>query len=501
MEQKAGVACVAALLLLAGVVGIILLAGPTKDVSESPDYKYGIVLDAGSSHTAMYIYKWPANKENDTGIVSEHSQCKVKGAGISSYASNPPGAGQSLVGCLDQAVQDVPKVRHAQTPIYLGATAGMRLLNQTSPSDSDRVLSTVASTIRSYPFDFRGARILTGQEEGVFGWVTVNYLLENFVKYGWVGRWVNPSRDTVGAMDFGGASTQITFVTQEKVQSSEDEMNLRLYGQGYRVYTHSFLCYGRDQVLKKVLSKVFKSQGYGKAVTHPCWPAGYSAQVTLGSVYDSPCTAHEKPSGYRSDYRVQVTGIGDWQQCRSDVSQIFDFQTCAHSKCSFNGVFQPNVSGNFMAFAAFYYTHSFMQRTTGIRVGSVDELDRAVQGMCAMKFDEMLQKAPDQQARIQDYCTIGIFMQLLTTQGYKFDNSTFPSISFQRKAADTSIGWALGYMLNLSNMIPAESLALRKGMQFGAWVALLILFVLVILCTLLLQLQLLYRSKKEASVI
>ncbi|RXM96204.1 Ectonucleoside triphosphate diphosphohydrolase 2 [Acipenser ruthenus] len=67
-------------------------------------------------------------------------------------------------------------------------------------------------------------------------------------------------------------------------------------------------------------------------------------------------------------------------------------------------------------------------------------------------------------------------------------------------AADTSIGWALGYMLNLSNMIPAESLALRKGMQFGAWVALLILLVLVILCSLLL-LQLLYRSKKAASVI
>ncbi|MBN3272493.1 ENTP2 diphosphohydrolase, partial [Polyodon spathula] len=462
--------------------------------------QYGIVLDAGSSHTAMYIYKWPANKENDTGIVSEHSQCKVKGVGISSYASNPPGAGQSLVECLDQAVQDVPKARHAQTPIYLGATAGMRLLNQTSPSDSDLVLSTVASTIRSYPFDFRGAKILTGQEEGVFGWVTVNYLLENFVKYGWVGRWVNPSRSTVGAMDFGGASTQITFVTQEKVESSEDEMNLRLYGHGYRVYTHSFLCYGRDQVLKKVLSKVFKAQGYGKAVSHPCWPAGYSAQVMLASVYDSPCTAHERPSGYRSEDSVKVTGTGDWQQCHSVVSQIFDFQTCAHSKCSFNGVFQPNVSGNFMAFAAFYYTHNFIQRTTGIRVGSVGELDQAVPRMCAMKFDEMLQKAPDQKTWIQDYCTISIFMQLLTRQGYKFNNSTFPSISFQRKAADTSIGWALGYMLNLSNMIPAESLALLKATQFGAWVVLLTLFVLVILCSLLLLQQLLCRSKKEASI-
>lgn len=50
------------------------------------------------------------------------------GGGISSYADNPPGAGQSLVECLEQALRDVPKERHAGTPLYLGATAGMRLL-------------------------------------------------------------------------------------------------------------------------------------------------------------------------------------------------------------------------------------------------------------------------------------------------------------------------------------------------------------------------------------
>ena len=50
------------------------------------------------------------------------------GAGISSYADNPSGAGQSLVECLNQALRDVPKERHAGTPLYLGATAGMRLL-------------------------------------------------------------------------------------------------------------------------------------------------------------------------------------------------------------------------------------------------------------------------------------------------------------------------------------------------------------------------------------
>ena len=41
--------------------------------------QYGIVLDAGSSHTNLYIYKWPAEKENDTGVVQQLEECQVKG--------------------------------------------------------------------------------------------------------------------------------------------------------------------------------------------------------------------------------------------------------------------------------------------------------------------------------------------------------------------------------------------------------------------------------------
>lgn len=46
------------------------------------------------------------------------------------------------------------------------------------------MLEAVTQTLTQYPFDFRGARILSGQDEGVFGWVTANYLLENFIKVG-----------------------------------------------------------------------------------------------------------------------------------------------------------------------------------------------------------------------------------------------------------------------------------------------------------------------------
>lgn len=52
---------------------------PSDPPAASPPPQYGIVLDAGSSHTSMFVYKWPADKENDTGIVGQHSSCDVQG--------------------------------------------------------------------------------------------------------------------------------------------------------------------------------------------------------------------------------------------------------------------------------------------------------------------------------------------------------------------------------------------------------------------------------------
>ena len=36
------------------------------------------MLDAGSSHTNLYVYEWPAEKENDTGVVQQVEVCKVE---------------------------------------------------------------------------------------------------------------------------------------------------------------------------------------------------------------------------------------------------------------------------------------------------------------------------------------------------------------------------------------------------------------------------------------
>lgn len=57
--------------------------------------------------------------------------------------------------------------------MWLDPPSACRLENS---SASDEVFKAVDKTLRSFPFSYQGARILSGQEEGAFGWVTVNYL-------------------------------------------------------------------------------------------------------------------------------------------------------------------------------------------------------------------------------------------------------------------------------------------------------------------------------------
>ncbi|XP_037547715.1 ectonucleoside triphosphate diphosphohydrolase 2 [Nematolebias whitei] len=466
-------------LLLFGLVAILLLTVPSQDVQEAPGFMYGIVLDAGSSHTSLFIYKWPADKQNGTGVVTQHRECHVAGEGISSYAGQKGSAGQSLEACLDRAVNDIPKDRHRSTPVYLGATAGMRLLEISNSEQSSQILKEVSLKIQSYPFDYRGAAILTGQEEGAYGWVTVNYLLENLIKYSFVGHWFSPGRPTVGALDFGGASTQITFATQEPVEDKLNLMKLRLYGREYSLYTHSFLCYGNGQVLKRLLAKFVKvtQRGSSTTVTHPCYPADYNRTVKMQEIFGSPCTEKQRPGSYNPQDSVTVRGSGHYEHCVGNVTELFSFGSCPFSRCSFDNVFQPKVTGSFMAFSAFFYIHSFLQRITGISMSSPQQLEEAARTVCSMTFSQMLLRAPKDRSRLQNYCASSVFVKTLILRGYGFDNTSFPHVSFQQQAGDASVGWALGYMLTLSNLLPAESVGVRKTLSTGAWGTLVFLFV------------------------
>lgn len=72
--------------------------------------------------------------------------------------------------------------------------------------------------------------------------------------------WVHPSgKETTGALDLGGASTQISFAAEEKVGlNTSDIMKVTLYGYEYTLYTHSFQCYGQNEAEKRFLAALIQ---------------------------------------------------------------------------------------------------------------------------------------------------------------------------------------------------------------------------------------------------
>lgn len=88
-------------------------------------------------------------------------------------------------------------------------------------------------------------------------------------QYDWGGLWLRPQGKTLGALDLGGASTQITFETSSVLEDPSTAVQLRLYGHQYHLYTHSFLCYGRDQVLLRLQAAAMQVPPPTHCMAHP----------------------------------------------------------------------------------------------------------------------------------------------------------------------------------------------------------------------------------------
>lgn len=479
---------VAVIITVIGVIAIVALVtvAVLQNKSLAQKYKYGIVLDAGSSHTALYIYQWPAEKDNNTGRVEQTYSCKVKGKGISSYASEPWKAGESLTSCMQEAEHYVPQDRHPETPLYLGATAGMRLLNLENSSASDEVFSAVEGALQKFPFSVQGARILSGQEEGAFGWVTVNYL-DDRLKQGF---------ETTGALDLGGASTQISFVSDsyDGSESPSNSVTFRLYGNDYNLYTNSFLCYGKDQVLRMVLAH--QTQSGPTTILDPCFHPGYNMTKYYSELFDSPCVSDRKPPGAPATFTHR--GEGKFQQCQEAVKSVFNFSSCPYSRCSFNGVFQPLLQGHFGAFSAYYFVMNFLNLTDA----SLDVVKEKLKLYCATSWDQIILQHPGVKVKyLAEYCFSGTYIVTLLTEGYNFTSESYSNIKFIKKINGSDAGWTLGYMLNLTNMIPAEAPD-QPPLSYPGYVSVVTIMAIVLFVLFILSLRPLWpRCSKQPQII
>ncbi|NWI48425.1 ENTP8 diphosphohydrolase, partial [Picathartes gymnocephalus] len=458
-------------LVALSIIALVLSLVRVEDVALPPTVKYGMVFDAGSSHTSLFVYEWDSDKENNTGVVSQTLSCDVQGQGISSYASNPPEAGNSLRECLDKALQVVPAEKHRDVPVYLGATAGMRLLREQNSSAAEQVLAEVARTMQEYPVAFKGARILAGEEEGAYGWITINYLLDSFTKYSPKAHtWLHPEAANIfGALDLGGASTQITFMPEDSALSQNEASEFTLYGYSYNIYTHSYLCYGQNEMLQRLAKELIVSFPSTR-VQHPCYPKGYNETFSLSSLRASPCTDGSDPRLPPGDSSVTLEGRGNASGCLAALRKLFNFSACGQSQdCTFDGVYQPPLRGQFIAFSAFYYNFKFLNLTEGQPLAVVRE---AIEGLCTRSWEDLSSSYPKESPkRLPKYCANANYILTLLLDAYRFNKTSWNNIFFQMKAGSTDVGWTLGYMLNLTNMVPAEAPARLKGHRPSLWAA------------------------------
>jgi len=195
---------------------------------------YAVVIDAGSTGSRVLAFTFHQNPVTGNLVLDDELWQEVK-PGLSSFASNPEAGADTITTLLSLAQGRIPADRWSTAPVTLKATAGLRLL----PADqSEALITAVQKRMDMSGFDNRGVGIMNELDEGVFGWMTVNYLL---------GQLNNPKKSYV-ALDLGGGSTQITFLPKyEKTFSSSPSSFLhpvKVFNEPHTIYSHSYLGLG-----------------------------------------------------------------------------------------------------------------------------------------------------------------------------------------------------------------------------------------------------------------
>lgn len=64
---------------------------------------------------------------------------------------------------------------------------------------------------------------------------------------------------TLGALDMGGASTEITFIPEDPSSIEPGfKQSVQLHGTDYTVYSHSYQCFGQNEAYRRYLGQLVK---------------------------------------------------------------------------------------------------------------------------------------------------------------------------------------------------------------------------------------------------
>ena len=215
-----------------------------------------IVIDAGSSGSRAHLYTFGAPQL--TTIREEWSMKRWPGLSACAIEANISSCAKKNLSHMLHELQigcnTLAHVRCAGAPVYLRATAGLRLLQT---QDRESILHGAAQAIRLSTFRLASLpRTLPGSEEALYDWLMVNAA---------AGALDAPMSATFAVLDMGGASTQIAFAPALTSLPAQGMQQLSSQLGGRALYDAvSRLGFGMNEAHEGVLKRW---RGAGR---HPC---------------------------------------------------------------------------------------------------------------------------------------------------------------------------------------------------------------------------------------
>lgn len=243
---------------------------PTSAEVVGENSQYGIMFDAGSTGTRIHVFQFQMEPNEAPKLA--HETFKAIKPGLSAYADDPDKCSAGLLQLLDVAKEAVPAGLWPSTPLALRATAGLRLL----PGDkASHLLDKVKEVFGASPFLHRpdSVSIMDGTDEGVSAWITVNFL---------TGGLHGSETPTVGMLDLGGGSTQITFSPQDEktIQTAPIDYvtSFQMFNTSHSLYSHSYLGLGLMSARLAVLGGIEGQPASNHELVSPCLAPDYTGQ-------------------------------------------------------------------------------------------------------------------------------------------------------------------------------------------------------------------------------
>ncbi len=203
------------------------------------------IVDAGSTGSRLHIYAYDLDSQERPIAIEQLWSKKVK-PGLASIEPNQAAIDAYMNNLFDQAPEQ-------NIPLYLYATAGMRLLSESKQHVYYNLLNHWVETQTQWTL--MDVKTISGSQEGVFGWLAVNYKL---------GALQSANQPLAAVMDMGGASVQVSIpVEHSDLIDAHNRVEVNAYDKHVTLFVHSFLGLGQTELSHQYLNDKY------------CFPVGY----------------------------------------------------------------------------------------------------------------------------------------------------------------------------------------------------------------------------------